>query len=277
MIYTDSMSRSTRIPIIVSTVFLVGAGLYFRFLRTENSGTVASQAPTVTVPGPVVERPPADVPTQVPAAPGMTSETAPKETEVNDVPFFVQAPSAQWGDPIFQDGCEEASMLMAMGWVRGTTYVSASQESDAIIKLAGFEVSRLGHHEDVSLSEIITVLRENLRYDQATRLDDATPRDIERELSDGNIVLAPTFGQALHNPNFTAPGPITHMLVLTGYDPSAHEFIVNDPGTKHGKNYRYDEKILFDAIWAYPAGKTHPPAPAPSERTKSVIVVRPGA
>jgi hypothetical protein len=190
-------------------------------------------------------------------------------------PFILQAPGAKWGNPIFQDGCEEASMLMAMGWVRNTESVAAAKAATDMTTLAGFEVKRFGYHQDVSLPEIVSILWEYFQYDRALLLEDITLSDIRQELSDGNIVLAPTFGGGLGNPFFTPPGPITHMLVLTGYDKSTKEFIVNDPGTRRGENYRYTEDILFESLWAYPPGTTHPPIPSPSKRRKSVIVVRP--
>ena len=35
------------------------------------------------------------------------------------VPFLVQAPFGNWKEPDFQNACEEASMIMAMGWAEG--------------------------------------------------------------------------------------------------------------------------------------------------------------
>lgn len=166
-------------------------------------------------------------------------------------------------------------MLMAMGFVNGTTSITATDAADGITTLATFEKKRFGYHEDIDLSEIMSVFREYFRYDGVMVKNNLTADDIKRTLASGSIILAPTFGGALGNPFFTPPGPITHMLVLTGYDPMTGEFIVNDPGTRRGEGYRYREQILFDAIWAYPPGKTHPPVPEKSSRNKSVIIVSP--
>src|SRR6266567_9414371 len=35
------------------------------------------------------------------------------------VPFIVQAPFGNWSDPVFQNACEESSIVMAMGWLKG--------------------------------------------------------------------------------------------------------------------------------------------------------------
>ena len=50
------------------------------------------------------------------------NETTPTSTPIKsvyyDVPFTSQAPLAEWDDPLQQDGCEEASSLMAASWAK---------------------------------------------------------------------------------------------------------------------------------------------------------------
>lgn len=192
---------------------------------------------------------------------------------IGSVPFTVQAPGAAWDDPVLQDGCEEASLLMAMAWLRSEALPGPDVVADAIHALAAFEKERFGYHEDISLSELTTVMREYFDHENIRILESVTMEDITAEIRNGNLVLAPAYGRALGNPHFTSPGPITHMLVLIGYDPESREFVVNDPGTVRGANYRYDETTLFDAIWAYPSGPTHPEPPDPTDREKSVLVI----
>jgi len=50
----------------------------------------------------------------------------------------------------------------------------------------------------------------------------------------------------LGNPYFSGEGPWYHMLVITWYDHRG--FITNDPGTKRGEGYHYDEATLINAI-----------------------------
>src|SRR3989338_7629179 len=49
-----------------------------------------------------------------------------------EVPFTSQAPRGNWKDPRQQAGCEEASVLMAMRWVRGKSLSMAQAEAQII-------------------------------------------------------------------------------------------------------------------------------------------------
>ena len=82
--------------------------------------------------------------------------------------------------------------------------------------------------------------------------------DIKKALSENRLVIVPTDGQKLKNPNFTQPGPPRHMLVIVGYDDTTREFITNDPGTRKGEGYRYSQDVLYEAILDYPTGKHLP-------------------
>ncbi len=88
------------------------------------------------------------------------------------------------------------------------------------------------------------------------------------ELKNGRVIIAPMNGQALKNPNFTAPGPINHMLLIRGYDPIKKTFITNDPGTRNGELYEYEENLLYSALRTYPTGY-HEPNPLPQ---KNIII-----
>ncbi|MEI6379075.1 MAG: hypothetical protein WCO55_05425 [Candidatus Falkowbacteria bacterium] len=76
-------------------------------------------------------------------------------------------------------------------------------------------------------------------------------------------------GRLLKNPNYKAPGPLQHFLVIKGYDYATKEFITNDSGTRNGRDYRYPEKVLFTALREYPTGK-HLPI---KENKKMLIIV----
>jgi hypothetical protein len=270
------MRKSPIIGIFIFVILLgVGIFLYFRIeieqvsetASTENNPAVPLSEPPPIAQIPVVKPAPVPEPTIQPVLPTKTTAT-------NIVPFTTQAPGAKWSNPIFQDGCEEASILMAIDWAHSVKSISVAEATDGITKLAAFETKRFGYHQDIDLSEIITIFHEHLGYDGVAIQNDITIDSLKQELANGNMLLVPTFGGALGNPNFTPLGPVTHMLVLTGYDSKTKQFIVNDPGTRHGENYRYDEQLLFDTIWAYPPGKMHPPIPTKADREKSAIVVR---
>lgn len=201
----------------------------------------------------------------------MVSPSAKQEREIK-VPFISQAPLGDWSDERFQNGCEEASVMMAMRWIRGETFSSPAEAQQGIVSIAKFEEQSFGNYIDASVEEVGKIFLQYYGFKNFTIRRSFALDDLKSEFGKGNIVLVPAYGRALKNPNYTRPGPITHMLVITGYDAATGEFITNDPGTKRGEGYRYREDVLFAAIWAYPAGKSHPQPPKTTE-SKAMIVV----
>ena len=197
-----------------------------------------------------------------------------KKTEDVKVPFTSQAPLANWSDERFQNGCEEASVVMAMRWIQNKPFSSPTDAQQEIVNIGNFEEKTFGNFIDASAQQVGQILSQFYNFNNFTIKNNPTLADLKTELAKGNIILVPAFGQALKNPNFTKPGPITHMLVVVGYDEKTKEFITNDPGTKKGQNYRYNENVLFDAVWAYPAGKIHPDPPKNTSQKVMLVVLR---
>jgi hypothetical protein len=189
-----------------------------------------------------------------------------------NVPFVVQAPFGNWSDPIFQNACEESSIVMAMGWVNGVQAISPTNAQNQIQNIVQFENTHFGYNADTNVFDVQKIFQKFFGQTNVSVQENITIADTKQELQKGNLVLVPAFGQALNNPNYTAPGPIEHMLVVTGYDPATHEFITNDPGTRHGSGYRYNENVFFAAIWEYPSGVTVVSAPTGVFK-KAMIVV----
>jgi hypothetical protein len=194
-----------------------------------------------------------------------------------NVPFFAQAPLGNWSDPIFQNACEEASLLMATAWLNKQTTLSPKEVAAEIKKIAKFENEFLGYNADTDLDDLEKILQKYPSFSgqsfQVKVQKNISLEDLKETLSEGKIILAPMFGRALKNPFFTSPGPITHMLVIISYDRKTQEFIVNDPGTKRGAGFRYPEKTLFSALWEYPGGKNHPDVPQPAQMKKSILII----
>ena len=71
-----------------------------------------------------------------------------RESVLYDIPFTPQAPLAQWDDPRQEDGCEEASVLMAVYWLRGQglTPLTARRE---IIAAAEYQKKEYGTFKDI--------------------------------------------------------------------------------------------------------------------------------
>ncbi len=197
---------------------------------------------------------------------------AAKAPVIINVPFTSQAPLGEWKDPRQQDGCEEAAVAMAMAWAGNEKNIAKDNWRLRILILATFENRKYGEHRDVALADVQSwLLRDYFNYDNSFIKNVVTASDIIKELEAGNIVLAPTDGRKLKNPNFTGAGPERHMIVIKGYDYDKKQFITNDPGTRNGESYRYSEKIIVDAIRNYHTGY-HKPI---REIVKDVLVVGP--
>lgn len=235
-----------KITIIGLVLIVLGASLWFLFLRGNDGGMVLV-TPT---------------PTQIPSisfTPKPTvSPVEPVSIVVQNVPFAAQAPFGDWSDPRQQDGCEEASAIMAMRWVKGQS-LTLQQMLDEIKAISAFEEQTYGSYHDTSADDTVArIFGAYFNYQNAEARHDITVEDIKVELSKGNLVIIPADGQKLGNPYFTAPGPERHMLLIKGYDPKTRQFITNDPGTRQGKDFRYSESVLFSAIRDYTTGYHEP-------------------
>lgn len=188
-----------------------------------------------------------------------------------EAPFIVQAPLGNWADPRQQNGCEEAAALMAVYWTKGRTLLPADAEK-ALRTLSDYELKTYGEYRDTSARDTAERLFKGyFQYDSVEVIHDIRAADIKKELEKGNVVIVPVNGRLLKNPYYTPPGPRQHMIVVKGYDTATKEFITNDPGTKRGENFRYDESILENALRDYPTG-FHEPI---REMNKAMIVVKP--
>lgn len=161
------------------------------------------------------------------------------------VPFMVQAPHANWDMP-YQEACEEASVLMAVGFLNGETSKGADAADTALRELIEWETTYLGHYEDTTVSEIISVLHERFGLQQSYIIQNPSVDDIKQAIYKGYPVIVPASGRDLHNPYFSGAGPLYHMLVIRGYE--GDEFITNDPGTRRGEEYRYRIGHLMSVI-----------------------------
>lgn len=170
------------------------------------------------------------------------------------VPFTSQAPFGDWRDSRQQNGCEEASVLMAVSWARGQTF-SKNEALEKILSASKFLEEKYGEYRDSSSADTLNwLIKDYLGYSQAVLKEEITVEDIINELNQGNLVITAMNGQIMHNPYYTPPGPYEHMIVIRGYDPEKKSFITNDPGTRHGELFSYDAKVLYDAIRDYPTG-----------------------
>ena len=186
------------------------------------------------------------------------------------VPFTSQAPMGNWKDIVFQNACEEATLLMAEKWTSGKKFGTSKESEVEIKKLTKAEEKYFPKNSyDLSISDTLLLAQKYFPEMQISLVKNVTIDDIKNTLSEGNIVIVPANGRKLQNPNFTAPGPLYHTLLVRGYDPVTDEFIANDPGTRKGNGYRYASAILFDAMQNYATG--HHGKLFPDEKVMLVI------
>lgn len=168
-----------------------------------------------------------------------------------DVPFTSQAPFGKW-DIYHEEACEEASLLMVAYYMQNKklTPVVAEKELQSLIS---YEIKNAKSYEDSTVAEIAKLGMEYYGLKNVHVIYDFSIQDLKKYLAKGLPIIVPVAGRLLKNPNFTAPGPLYHNLVLIGYD--GDTVITNDPGTRKGQNYRYNLKMLYDAIHDFPGDK----------------------
>ncbi len=232
----------------IIVIVLVAAGSTFAFKRHDIERSLERAA----LPSPVEYQAAQASVTATPrptTKPSATSSTpAPAITsQVNlAVPFTVQAPYANWDDP-YGEFCEEASVLMAMSYIKGEKIPTADVANTKLLAIKAFEEKRFGFYKDTTAAQTATIIQEMYGYKNTKLIDNPTAADIKQALSEGKLVLTPLAGRMLGNPYYQTPGPLYHMLVVKGYTKDG-KFITNDPGTRHGADFLYSEKTIMDAI-----------------------------
>ncbi len=196
----------------------------------------------------------------VPATPSPTPLPTPLPVAINlDVPFTIQAPNQVWDD-VHEETCEEAAALIAQWFIQGkqgqktdvyTNLIPPDIAEKQLQAMITWENATFGSYQDTTLRQTQQLLSDNLGIKQTELLINPSTNDLRQALAAGNLVLVPTAGKRLKNPNFKNGGPPYHMLVLRGYDAKG-DFITNDPGTRKGEGYRYSAEIIMSAIhdWA---------------------------
>ncbi|XLQ19867.1 MAG: C39 family peptidase [Candidatus Moraniibacteriota bacterium] len=192
-----------------------------------------------------------------------------KNSVKHRVPFVVQAPHAQWDEEEYQDACEEASMIMADAWINNQWHISKNDTEKQMEDMFEKEKAKYNGAIDTSIEDTSKFFNEYFGHDSVVAKN-ISMDDMYKVLAAGNIIIAPTNGKWLDNPNFTNGGPDRHMLVIVGYDKKNGEFVTNDPGTRVGRGYKYKDSVLFNAIRDYKTGKKE----AIEGMNKDVMIVK---
>jgi hypothetical protein len=155
---------------------------------------------------------------------------------------------------------------MAHAWLTKTTLSAAGAEAEIIALSDWIQTEYYSGREafipDQSIADTAFIFARYYGHRDWEIKRNITAADIRAELASGNLVIVPTNGRLLANPNFTTPGPITHMLVITGYAGGA--FLTNDPGTRRGNGFPYPYERLMNAIYDYPTGRHVPYVKTPT-------------
>ncbi len=236
--------------IITALLLVGGAGAW---IARENIAHFAQQA-TLPKAMPYEEKnTPTASPQKIKTVSGTTTPptTAPVKAalpaEANlAVPFTAQAPNANWEDP-YGELCEEASALMAVSYLTKKDIPNAAFADKALLAVKDFEEKKFGYYKDTTAEETATVIREHFGYKNIEVKQNPTITDIKQAIAGGRVVIVPVAGREIGNPFFHAPGPLYHMLVIKGYT-SAGKFISNDPGTRRGADFLYDQDRIMKAI-----------------------------
>lgn len=185
-----------------------------------------------------------------------TDTTEPPVMEVDEpenkeiaVPFTSQAPEGNWQEP-WQNACEEASIVMIQNFYKDES-LTAEKARQEILEIFTLKKETAPASKDESLERIEEIINSgDLNWDVHI-IDNPSLEAIKEELAANRPIIAPVYAPKLNNPNYSAPGPDYHVLVITGYDDASQEFITHDPGLSGGENYRYPYEIIMGALHDY--------------------------
>ncbi len=108
--------------------------------------------------------------------------------------------------------------------------------------------------KDESLDKILAVINAADLGWTGKIVENPTVEDLKAELDTKRPIVVPVYAPLLHNPFYGPEGPDYHVLLLVGFDDAKQEFLVNDPGTRNGKNLRFSYETLLNAIHDYNPG-----------------------
>ncbi len=172
--------------------------------------------------------------------------TIPPELNL-EVPFYAQAPYANWDYP-WQEACEEASILLVADiyfdrqWDRQTF-------NQQILDLVEWEKKRFGDYKHTSVQQTSDMLAEYLELKSVIH-ENPTFEDVQKVLARGHLIVMTFDGKTLGNPNYKNGGPVYHAMVIKGYK-EGQKIITNDVGTRNGEDYIYDWATIQNSLHDY--------------------------
>ncbi|MDP3992605.1 MAG: C39 family peptidase, partial [bacterium] len=111
------------------------------------------------------------------------------------VPFTSQAPLTIW-DPLHEEACEEASLLMVYYYRTGQKFVSPLAADTEIKKLVAWEEQN-GYKVDLTVKELVAVASGYMKLKTGRVIVDPTVDQLKAELKAGRPVIVPAAGREL--------------------------------------------------------------------------------
>ncbi len=165
------------------------------------------------------------------------------------VPFTSQAPEDSWVEP-WLNACEETSMVMVESYYRGNWSLTVKKSKKEIQYVIDQKKDVYGTSKDESPEKIVKMIQTVYKR-QAEVEKDITVEKIKKQIDGGYPVLMAFDTRLVTNANFISPKPTYHVAVVVGYDDERGEFVVNDPGTSDGNQFRYKYDELLNANKSY--------------------------
>ena len=139
---------------------------------------------------------------------------------------------------------------MANNFYKGKN-ITPEQAEKQILEVFTVKNNHFGNSADESMSRIAEIINAaNLDW-TATLSVNPELNAIKEEIAKNRPVIAPVDARLLIGSTYEGDPVDYHVLVISGYDDTTEEFIVQDPGTKNGKNNRYGYENFYMSINDY--------------------------
>lgn len=161
------------------------------------------------------------------------------------VPFTSQAPRSVWNQP-WQDACEESAISMVDYFYAKKTFTPETAEK-SILEIINTKNDYIGESLDENAQIIIDLINGFLNW-EARIIKNPTLDQLKAEIDNERPIIMPMHGKYLYNPYFRNGGPDYHSIVISGYDEGKKEFIVQEPGTRRGLDFRYSYDTIMNAM-----------------------------
>lgn len=161
------------------------------------------------------------------------------------IPHTSQAPYGYWGQP-WQDTCEEASIVMVEAFYNNKKLNKKTARAK-MLDLLKKKNKTFGWGLDENADKVVKIINKFYKW-KAKVVKNPTIEMLKEEIDNGRPIIVPAYGRALKNPHFKQGGPDYHMFVISGYNDEKKEFIVQEPGTRYGLDFRYKYDTVMNAM-----------------------------